>query len=544
MKNNIILTGLLFILMFTTSCDNDDYDAPYGDFSSFAWYTSEAGTEIEDSDYVLAVRDTIIFSDLSQNALSHEWIIPAESSRFVAPGGLATDNTVNIRFDQSGIHEVMLKNMFKDSVTGGVQMNQYWEVEKIFTIDVFADIKPEFKIFKGDEEILNVLAGNNPSAGDSNSWPTVTLEAGEELTYMDLSTIGRPDGRTWSLNGGSPDSSNAESASIGYYGLGTFEAGSVLVKRTDAEKPDGETTKIIPLKIEVIPSSQPFVQVGQIREDASEVISFSVSGQIATLDGEEGNFTVHVVNAAAGYDQNIAVQSASINSSDLTKVDLVLAEPIFNSDNITIEYTAGNIVSVDTRVLESFGPINVRMHENESIIGEAWAGYEVEAFTGNFIRKGYAEGYWVGAINQNTFLYYSRVTDVFNSGVASMRYHSPDGISSVVLQGSNFTKGGATPHGIPTMPAGTYKVSYMVYLEPGNTTQTFRTVVQGGDTTYWDVSTLPRGEWIEISNEITVAADLTNKRFDIRLDASDNTGVTGEQIMYFDDLTWRPIELR
>ena len=543
MKNNIILTGLLFILMFTTSCDNDDYDAPYGDFSSFAWYTSEAGTEIEDSDYVLAVRDTIIFSDLSQNALSHEWIIPAESSRFVAPGGLATDNTVNIRFDQSGIHEVMLKNMFKDSVTGGVQMNQYWEVEKIFTIDVFADIKPEFKIFKGDEEILNVLAGNNPSAGDSNSWPTVTLEAGEELTYMDLSTIGRPDGRTWSLNGGSPDSSNAESASIGYYGLGTFEAGSVLVKRTDAEKPDGETTKIIPLKIEVIPSSQPFVQVGQIREDASEVISFSVSGQIATLDGEEGNFTVHVVNAAAGYDQNIAVQSASINSSDLTKVDLVLAEPIFNSDDITIEYTAGNIVSVDTRVLESFGPVNVRMHENESIIGEAWAGYEVASTNW---KKAFAEGFWVGNSNIQADPFFARNDVMINSGVASMRFKSPNGIETKALQGSNFTKGGATPHGIPTLPAGTYKVSYMVYLEAGNTTQTFRTILQneGGIVTLWDVSTLPRGEWVEISSEITTTVDATNKRFDLKFDANDNSGVTGEQIMYFDDLTWRPIELR
>ena len=537
MKNKLILSALLLAMIFTLSCNNDEYDIPYDNYSSFGWYTSE---DFESSDYVLAVNDTIIFVDLSQNALSHQWSIPS-SSRFIA--SLSTDYTANVQFLQSGIFEVKLNDTFKDSITGGVMVGQKWEVEKIFTVDVFADIKPAFKVLKGTEEVLNVTANTNPVASESNSWPTITLEAGEELTYVDLSTVGRPDARTWELNGGSPESSNNESPTIGYYGLGTFTAGSVTVKRTDAEKPEGETTKLIPLNIEVIPSSQPFVQVGQIKEDDSEVISFNVSGQVDTLSGEEGNFTVHVVNATAGYDQNIAVQSASVNGSDLTQIDLVLAEPIFNSDQITVEYTAGNIVSVDTRILESFGPVNVKMYRNESIIGEAWAGYEIDANTGNFLKKGYAEGYWVGNLNLN-FLYYSRVTDMFNSGVASMRYHSPDGIATVVLQGSWFTSGSNTPHGIPTLPAGTYDVSYMVYLEPGNTTQMFRTIVQGGDTTSWDVSTLPRGEWVEISNEITVASDLTNQKFDLRLDAADNSGVSGEQIMYFDDLTWRPIEIR
>lgn len=538
MKNNIILTGLLFILIFATSCESEDYEAPYGDFSSFAWYTSAAGTEVDNSEYVIAINDTIIFSDVSQNEISHEWLKPDQTA-FVK--GVSTDNTVSIKFQQSGIKEVILKNIFKDSVNGGVLIDGNWEVEKIFTIDVFADIKPAFKVFKGDEEVLSVLANDEPLASNSNSWPTITLEAGEELTYQDFSTIGRSDSRTWQFNNASIDSTNAETVVIGYYGLGNTTAGSVTVKRKEKEVPEGETLKLIPLNINVIPSSQPFEQVGAIKEGETEVISLNVSGQIETLEGEEGNFIVHVVNTASGYDENISVASATINNDNLTQIDLVLDAPIFNSDEITVEFTGGNIVSIDSRVLSSFGPIKVKGYRNESVIGEAWAGFEVGATNW---KSAFATGYWVGNSNDQASPFFSRSDVMFNSGVASMKFSSPDGIESKTLQGSFFTNGNKTPHGIPTLPAGTYEVSYMVYLEVGNTTQTFRTIIQGGDITFWDISALPRGEWVEISNTITTTSDTKGKRFDIKFEPSDNMGVTGAQIMYFDDLTWRPIELR
>jgi len=557
MKKIFIISVL--ILTFITSCDDSEYQAPYGDFSSLSWTTTEG---FEDSNYVSALNNYIGFRDVSKNALTHSWSIPTDTNllngnfnaeqdtiytNFVGAAGPldSSEKLINVIFRNPGIKEIALRNTFKDSVTESVLTNGVWVVNKIFTVNVFDDVKPMFKIMKGTDEVLTVSEADMPSEADAASWPTVIVEAGEQLTYIDLTTTGDPDARTWSFNGGAMDMSGAETVNLSYNGLGNFTAGSITSKRNDAAKPDGEATKLIPLKIEVVPSSQPFVLNGMITED-SEVISLNVTGEIETLTGEEGNFTVHVVNTAAGFDQNIPVQSATVNSSDATQIDLVLSAPIYNSDVITVEYTAGNIGSVDFRVLESFTATNVLLHRSDNIItgaGLDWTGYEVEATTGNFLKKGYAEGYWVGNTNV-PFLNLTRTTALSNSGASSMKYESPSGVTTVKLQGSWFTHGAKSTFAIATLPAGDYDVSYMVYLEPGNTMLAFETEVQGGVLTTWDISTLPRGQWVEVKNTINIATALTNKKFDLKINASDNVGVTGEQIMYFDDLSWRLLEAR
>ena len=557
MKKIFIISVL--ILTFITSCDDSEYQAPYGDFSSLSWTTTEG---FEDADYVSALNNYIGFRDVSKNALTHSWSIPTDTNllngnfnaeqdtiytNFVGAAGPldSSEKLINVIFRNPGIKEIALRNTFKDSVTESVLTNGVWVVNKIFTVNVFDDVKPMFKIMKGTDEVLTVSEADMPSEADAASWPTVIVEAGEQLTYIDLTTTGDPDARTWSFNGGAMDMSGAETVNLSYNGLGNFTAGSITSKRNDAAKPDGEATKLIPLKIEVVPSSQPFVLNGMITED-SEVISLNVTGEIETLTGEEGNFTVHVVNTAAGFDQNIPVQSATVNSSDATQIDLVLSAPIYNSDVITVEYTAGNIGSVDFRVLESFTATNVLLHRSDNIItgaGLDWTGYEVEATTGNFLKKGYAEGYWVGNTNV-PFLNLTRTTALSNSGASSMKYESPSGVTTVKLQGSWFTHGAKSTFAIATLPAGDYDVSYMVYLEPGNTMLAFETEVQGGVLTTWDISTLPRGQWVEVKNTINIATALTNKKFDLIINASDNVGVTGEQIMYFDDLSWRLLEAR
>ena len=562
MKKIFIISALM--LAFLVGCEKDDYEAPFGGFSSLSWVTTEG---FEDSDYVSALNNYIGFRDVSQNTLSHSWYIPSGTNllnadfnaeqdtiytNFIASAGPldSSEKLINVIFREPGVKEIELRNTFKDSVAESVLTNGVWVVNKVFTVTVFDDVKPAFQVLKGTEVILNVSESDMPDVADAASWPTVTLEAGEELTYVDMTTTGEPDTRTWNLNGAFPESSNAQSATIGYFGIGMFTGGNVTVKRNDSEKPDGESTKLIPLNIEVIQSTQPFVRVGTINEDASEVISLNVNGHVGTLSGEEANFTVHVVNTTAMFDQNIPVQSATVNNTNLTQIDLVLSQPIFNSDIITVEYTAGNIISADDRVLESFSATNVLMQRGDNIItgegagiGLDYTGFEVEAITGNFLRKGYAEGYWVGPSN-DAFPNFSRTTNQSNNGVASMRYESPEGVTTARLQGAWFTKETQSTYAIATIPAGAYDVSYMIYLEPGNTMLAFKTEVQGGEITTWDISTLPRGQWLEISNTIAIPADLTNERFDLRLFDTDNVGVIGEQIMYFDDLSWRPLEPR
>ena len=75
MKKIFIISVL--ILTFITSCDDSEYQAPYGDFSSLSWTTTEG---FEDADYVSALNNYIGFRDVSKNALTHSWSIPTDTN--------------------------------------------------------------------------------------------------------------------------------------------------------------------------------------------------------------------------------------------------------------------------------------------------------------------------------------------------------------------------------------------------------------------------------------------------------------------------------
>jgi len=517
------------MLAFLVSCEKDEYDTPFGDFSSFKWYTS---TDVQDADYVIALDNYIAFSDVSQNAISHTWSIPAGTSLLnseftendsiytpfiLSNGALNTEEKlINVLFREPGIKEIILKNVFKDSVTNSVPDGDKWSVEETFTITVFDNIKPAFRVMNGDEEIITVTENDLPNVSDAASWPTVTIEAGEQLTYVDMTTTGEPDARTWNFNGGNIDTSGAESANVFYNGLGNFLAGSINSRRTDAAKPDGEATKLIPLKIEVIPSTQPFVINGSVSEDVSEVISFNVTGEIGILTGEEGNFLVNVVNTVAGFDQNIPVQSAKINNSDATQIDLVLSEPIYNTDEITVTYTSGNIVSVDTRVLESFGPESVEMFV-EGVLNPETLGYEVPwAGVDNQFKNANTEGYVAvhNADNAAGPLYYWRDESMAYDGNSSMKFETPAaGIpNNARLRAFVFVDLNGGP-----IPANTYLPTVWVFMEVGNTMTTMQYNLQGGLVLNFDLSTTPRGEWVRVELPLETTPGVDSGRIDLNI---------------------------
>jgi len=537
MKKIILIS--IAMLTFLASCEKDEYVTPYGSFSSFQWFTS---TDDQDADYAIALDNYIAFSDVSQNALSHTWSIPEGTSLlnseftendsiftpFISANGSLTtkEKLINVLFSEPGIKEVIVNNVFKDSVTESTFTDGNWVVNKIFTVNVFDNIQPAFQVLKGTDVILSVSETDMPDIADAATWPTVTLEAGEQLTYIDLTTIGDPDGRTWNFNGGSLDMSGAESANVSYNSLGNFLAGSINSNRTDNSKPDGEVTKLIPLKIEVIPSTQPFVINGIISEDASEVISFKVTGEIGTLTVEEGNFVVNVVNTTAGFDQNITVQSATINSNDATQIDLVLSEPIFNSDDITITYTAGNILSIDTRVLESFGPESVEMFV-EGVLNPETLGYEVPwSGDGNQYKNANTEGYVAvhNADNAGGPLYYWRDDSMAFDGNSSMKFETPNtGIpNNARLRAFSFVDlNGAA------IPANTYLPTVWVFMEVGNTMTTIQYNFQNGPVLNFDLSTITRGEWVRVELPLEISSGVDSGRIDLNIR---NTGQDDAQV--------------
>ena len=562
-KIRIIVYILCTVVLW--NCDDNayqDYTAP-DELSDVAWLIGT--NQNAQLPYSINVDTHISFLDLSQGTVSHEWQIQ-EGNHYLKEGfgindslplfindevGLTIDTPkAHVFFRNSGTNTVRLLNKFSEPVTynfsGGsmeaVQEGNLWVIDTTFNFDVFATIKPAFKVLQNGTEILNVTEDNMPSINDIDTWPTVDVEAATTLTFVDMTTVGRPNARSWRYADGTPTQTGGETANVKFYRLGTF-TGEVRSFRT-APNPTANVTKLIPIKVNVIPSSQPFVFSGVLKEDENEKISFQVNGEALSFSGQEANFTVNVTNADAGFSQIIPVQQAQISSDDATFIELTLTQPIFNSDEITISYNnaSGGIVSADSRVLQSFSNESVQMHFGNNILpGNGWASFEL---TGGGVNNAFASNqYFIpGGQGNGQFgdLVWERVTTNSIDGTASMRYKLPNvAIPLMNLFGFSLAK----PNGIP---AGTYRVSYKVFKE-NSTINKFRMDFGNPvtNTKLFDISSINNNQWVEVSQTITFNSNLpTNYRTTLRVLAGDNPGVSGEQLLYFDDLSLIELEPR
>ncbi len=561
MKNfKILLVALTLIFVF--GCEDNDTLPPA--FQDATWVTSIRPGFL----YSIKEGEHITFRDLSQNPLTHEFIIE-EGNKYLHPDFdfktdslplfindeldlVSTNKDAHVLFLNPGKNIVKLRNTFKDSLIYrgrdtiyAYPENGVWVIENEWEVDVFGKLKPAFLVRDSNgDEILKVTGDQNvegPNGEIPASWPEIDVEAGNALTFVDLTTEDRPNGRTWDL----PFSKLTDGATVTdsvltakYFSLGRFTAGGMKSIREDL-LPAEEVHKHIPLIINVIPSSQPFEAIGGIQIDSDGVISFTVSGEIAVANGSENDFTVNVKNPNTGFDQNIPVSSVSANANDKTILELKLSEAVYFDDEITVSYSGNIVESVDTRVLGTFSQQSVvKIVTGESIVDPVWAG--VEGIGGDW-KGANADGYWVGN-NNNTEddPIFTRTTDMAFSGDASMRYSYADGAVDLNLQqwgiAGNEFKG--------AVPAGSYYVSYMIYIEPGTTLKGFRTAVtQPWTLTTWDIENIPRGEWVKIGVEITLN-DVTNQRFDLNVRPDLNSGVTGKQTFYLDEMKWVPINYR
>ncbi|NMH86864.1 hypothetical protein [Flavivirga algicola] len=559
LKYLVIVLSLIFVI----GCQNND-DLPPA-FEDATWVTSIA----PGNEYSILEGEHITFRDLSQNPLTHEFTIEEGNRYLQAPfdvgseslqpfinrelGLINTDKDAHVLFLKPGINKVKLRNTFQDSIIYRgrdtiypFKENGIWVIENEWEVDVFGKLKPAFKVLdKNGDEIISVTGDEeveDPEGEIPSSWPVIDVEAGDGLTFVDLTTEDRPTSRSWSLpfsklTGGA--SVADENLTANYFSLGKFTAGSMKSIRGDL-LPAENVVKFIPLVINVIPSSQPFEIVSEIQIDSEGVISFTVSGEVAITNGSESDFTVNVQNPNTGFDQDIPVSSVTTNINDKTIIELKLAEAVYFDDEITLSYMGDIIESVDTRILNNIDTQSVvRLVTGESVVDPIWAGAESESMNNNGAN---ANGYWVG--NNNGTVddpIFTRTTDMAFSGDASMRYSYADGAVDRNLQGwgigpDNLFKG--------AVPAGSYYVSYMIYIEPGTTLKGFRTAVtQPWTLTSWNIENIPRGVWVEIGEEITLSSD-SNQRFDLNVRPDLNSGVTGRQTFYLDDMKWRPINYR
>ncbi len=551
-KNNLIFLFLAIFLIH--ACQEDEYLAP-DDLSDVSWYTGIHPGAL----YAVNVGEYISFMDVSQGAISHEWtieegnnyLIPMFSENDSLPLFInnemeltTTDTTIHVLFNNVGVNKVRLYNTFLDSVAykgkvtyPAVKQGDVWVIDTTFIIDVYDEIDPAVEVYQDGVLVASVSENVFPEKEkERQTWDTVYVEAGASLTYVDITTVGRPTSRNWIVNGGrfSTSNSNDSVAEVHYYGLGSYTS-SITASR-GGDLPEAQTNKTIPMIVKVIQSSQPFIAVeGTFTENENEVVSFNVSGEIQPFAGEEDNFIVHVENTTAGFSQNIAVSEVSVNSSDATKIDLVLAENIYNTDVVTVSYSGGSIKSVDERTLEPFNPYEVEMYLTPNLLNESLAGFEEYHVDW---KKAFCEGFWVGNKNgSESNPYWARVEGSASpTGQPVMSFTMPGGISEAVTLGF----GGFA--GMLSSP-GTYQISYKIYIEPGsNLTQALTPVASPWTLIAWDLSNVEEGEWVTLKKVQTFDQTPTT-RFEWKVGPVDNPDA-GDVKLYLDDYSFILLEDR
>ncbi|MDV7185855.1 hypothetical protein R3X25_01075 [Lutibacter sp. TH_r2] len=398
MKNKILL--ILAIVGILVGCEDNDYDEP-NTFSDVGFYTSAAQAD----EILVNIYDYVSFVDVSQGEYEHTWTIeegnffldgPIESRDSVYtqiyPGQtLVQDKTIHVQFNNSGNQKVRLRNLFKDSVAfrgnmwddnvgsnvdyilPSVKEGDYWVIDTTFVVKVYDTIIPEIEVRQFGEVI------------DHTSLDTVYVEAGDVVQFIDNTTIGEPTGRYWSVRktleeGAVEDpsdvvaSSGNQTADLVFKKLGDFTA-RVTVNRTGQNIPGDSETYIIPAPFKVIPSSQPFVLTGTIKELEDETIQIPFNGEFAPFLDKEEFFKV--ILDQDGTTTELDILSVTINDDDSTILDIVMAEPIYRPDVLFVSLLEGSgIESTDTRTPVAFSDIQVQMHDVNLLSTTALSSFE------------------------------------------------------------------------------------------------------------------------------------------------------------------------
>lgn len=532
----IKLLIIFFLLIATHSCE-EGYE-PINEYSDFDFMTTIFG-----ANKTIAVGDYMSFSDLSMGAISHTWSFDINSGMkflkkveipkkvdyyypYIDPklGSSSVDKTVHVIYTKGGTQSIRLYNTYKDYVVfegvrdtlAAIQVGNEWVIDTTFTVEVLDSIQVALKVFDGDKEILDVPFDQHVDIKDSATWPVYELMTGKSLKFVDMTEVGQPTSRTWTFKNGQPETSEDSVAVVSYFKLGTYYA-NIFSERTgeDEDYPSDSKRQYVPLHIKVIPSDQDLVATSVV-ELIDETIQISASGILKDFKGKEGSFTVSVSNNN-GFDNYIAVETASINNEDASKIDLTLSEKIYNTDVITVTYSGKNIKSIDGRNLEPFVDMPVELYNPNMLTA-----YDFEDVS------------QIWKVTKGTMVA-SYVTDIVSEGNASLRLDNTGNKSEV------YPTDNPSPF---AMSIGTsYHLEYKVYFIDALITQWQVRLAEDGSesSNYYGATDVPTDDmeankWITITNDFESTKEADVMKLGIRLFSTGSA--------YFDGFVLKEVEER
>lgn len=568
----------LIVTIFMGCTAKDDFKV-LSDYAKPEIFTPSLFTITENSisrPIAININNFSSLIDASQGVISRSWTIE-EGSKFLMPTFERKDSlnldafidpelglsnwreTVHVLFQQEGETTVTLKNTFNNPVSffgmdAVEQGDGNWLLTTQLTYDVYADLNTEATISNTDDTmVLATLNSNqNPSGEDTSGFTNITIEAGESLTFTDVTTIGRPDERVWNFEGGTPEASTEEKQVVTFNRLGEYLVElTTLRDRRGTALTSAQQTKTIPAVITIIPSTKPYEIAGNASaiddEDGNAgttIIRFNVNGEIDAVSGVEDDFIVNVQNI--GFNQNFTVTSARKSNDDSTAIELILDQPILNSDTVTLSYSGTGITSIDSRTLLPFSDIPVDA-VNKNLLNNA-SNPSMESASSND-RQVNTQGYFLfvggggnnldNARNPDGSLQINRSTERASDGNASIKFDAEMPLAAGFLSMSN------TIISNSAIPAGDYKLTFDVFIEDGSDFNAIFNVIQQGTprTQFVNLNAPGTGEWFTVERQFNAGATLGgNIIFNFR--NQDNPGITGRQVFYIDNLQVIALEQR
>ncbi|MFY0626905.1 MAG: hypothetical protein JXR07_11455 [Reichenbachiella sp.] len=346
--NNIFKAGLLVSLLAIAFSCQEDYIGPTGSPSSI-YLTTGFG----DNNPMVQINGSENFADLSSGVVSREWSFPGGEITDISS---STEPNVTVTFSQVGEYDINLTHTFEDfpwNWEDSVQMDSK-TLDSTFVVTVVDSVRTDLQAFyvKLDgTDSIEMTMGN----GAKNQ-----LMVGELVRFKHVST-GAANTFKWSTPSGSPESviiNDPDSiVDVKYNDLGVFDVNF----EASRPKPEGERILNYSEYLEVIPSSRPII-LDRITAENSTTIALEYSRAMSVPTDEAANFEVRVKNKVIDnigiprdFDEIFTVTNVTLGGEgEKHKVLLELDERLYNSDEVLVSYTPGNLQSIDAKPAAAF----------------------------------------------------------------------------------------------------------------------------------------------------------------------------------------------
>ena len=546
---------MMSLAMLSLVACEDEYQIP-SKFCDVSWYSSSTA----DGVYYLAENNYFSFMDLSQGALSHKWIVTADSvdgefaflkngippkpeniEDYIDPSISSTTSkkTVHVLFKKAGTYKVRLFNTYSSEVTyrgsdtlKSVYKDGAYVIDTAFTVRAFGELIPEYAVYKDAEHTIPVETGVDEN-GDTL---TYELEASSKLYFVDMTKFDQPTSRNWISNKAQISNATDSAAVMTFNSLGEVQV-TLKSIREGNNYPSAQVSEVVPLKINVVKSSIPF-EIEKATELKNETIHLAFNGEInsESVAGKESHFSVHVTNEAAGYDQVIPVSAISVDSNNKTILALKLAGKIYATDVVRISYNPNGepIQSVDFRDMSLFENKEVSMYINELCAGSDFK-FDSPNINSIWVAD-WDNGYDFGFVEDP-----SLEADPTRKG-KSMKID----MSKQVVEGKGAFKM-TCKSAISTMKANTdYIFSYKVFIPFETETHkawNVRIMVPGNwsdvKQCWANLADVTKGEWVTKSQVLNFKEDKAGRSFNLQMAAAEVSGV-----VYVDDFSIIEAEVR